>query len=55
MYTDSPSLGLGNTSSHTSGTSATGAGHTGSGKPSLIDRLNPMKDSDGDGKKGFMK
>ena len=24
-------------------------------KPSLMDRLNPMKDSDGDGKKGFMK
>ncbi|KAK4188905.1 hypothetical protein QBC35DRAFT_179935 [Podospora australis] len=23
-------------------------------KPSLIDRLNPMKDSDGDGKRGFM-
>lgn len=24
-------------------------------KPSLMDKLNPMKDSDGDGKKGFMK
>jgi len=24
-------------------------------KPSLLDKLNPMKDSDGDGKKGFMK
>jgi hypothetical protein len=24
-------------------------------KPSLMDRLNPMKDSDGDGKRGFMK
>ncbi len=23
-------------------------------KPSLMDRLNPMKDADGDGKKGFM-
>jgi len=23
-------------------------------KASLIDRLNPMKDADGDGKKGFM-
>jgi len=23
-------------------------------KGSLIDRLNPMKDADGDGKKGFM-
>ncbi|CAD0109761.1 unnamed protein product [Aureobasidium uvarum] len=24
-------------------------------KPSLLDKLNPLKDSDGDGKKGFMK
>lgn len=24
-------------------------------KPSLLDKINPMKDSDGDGKKGFMK
>ncbi|KAG9690137.1 hypothetical protein KCU95_g13943, partial [Aureobasidium melanogenum] len=24
-------------------------------KPSLLDKLNPMKDADGDGKKGFMK
>ena len=24
-------------------------------KPSLMDRINPMKDADGDGKKGFMK
>lgn len=24
-------------------------------KPSLMDKLNPMKDADGDGKSGFMK
>ncbi|KAF2664543.1 hypothetical protein BT63DRAFT_483246 [Microthyrium microscopicum] len=46
--------------------SGTGAGvgsnthsdtHSGTqvGKPSLLDKLNPMKDADGDGKKGFMK
>jgi hypothetical protein len=23
-------------------------------KPSLLDRLNPLKDADGDGKKGLM-
>ncbi|KAI4823210.1 hypothetical protein E4T45_10419 [Aureobasidium sp. EXF-8846] len=34
-------------------TSHTGA--TEHKKPSLLDKLNPMKDSDGDGKKGFMK
>ncbi|KAK0707291.1 hypothetical protein B0H67DRAFT_556017 [Lasiosphaeris hirsuta] len=28
---------------------------SGSEKPSLMDRLNPYKDADGDGKKGFMK
>jgi hypothetical protein len=27
---------------------------TGKKKPSLMARLNPMKDADGDGKKGFM-
>ena len=51
-----------------SGTTGTGAGYgsgtTGSGydnttgttgkKPGLMDKLNPMKDSDRDGKKGFM-
>jgi hypothetical protein len=31
---------------HTTGTQ----GH----KPSLMDKLNPMKDADGDGKKGIM-
>ena len=41
--------------------STTGTGYndstTGTGtykKPGLLDRLNPMKDTDGDGKKGFM-
>ena len=45
----------------------TGGAHTGTGmahghgatgttgkKPGLMDKLNPMKDTDGDGKKGFM-
>jgi hypothetical protein len=37
-------------------TSAGADAHTGSPKKaSLLDKLNPMKDSDGDGKKGFMK
>ena len=40
----------GNVSSH-----ATGTGGVTHKKPSLLDRLNPTKDSDGDGKKGFMK
>ncbi|KAI8648655.1 hypothetical protein NCS57_01477300 [Fusarium keratoplasticum] len=30
------------------------SGSTTARKPSLIDRLNPLKDADGDGKKGFM-
>ncbi|KAI0147122.1 hypothetical protein GGR57DRAFT_477954 [Xylariaceae sp. FL1272] len=29
--------------------------HRETSKPSMMDKLNPMKDSDGDGKKGFMK
>ncbi|KAF2223982.1 hypothetical protein BDZ85DRAFT_234114 [Elsinoe ampelina] len=37
------------------GTGVTGADHTTTTKkPSLLDRLNPMKDADGDGKKGIM-
>lgn len=44
--TDSAMRGPG--TSGTSGTSTTGK------KPSLMDRLNPMKDADGDGKKGIM-
>ena len=41
----------------TSNATGTGAGHdhTATGKkPSLMDKLNPMKDGDGDGKKRFM-
>jgi len=40
---------------HEHGTGHHAATGTHGGKPSLIDRLNPMKDADGDGKKGFMK
>ena len=39
-----------NTRDVNTGTSGTGT----TKKPSLIDRLNPMKDTDGDGKKGLM-
>lgn len=54
------SRGLGR--DHTSGAgynnSSDNYGSTGSSathkKPGLLDRLNPMKDTDGDGKKGFM-
>jgi len=52
--------GQGNTTTGGLGAGAgPGLGKTGSGssghKPSLMDKLNPMKDADGDGKKGFMK
>lgn len=43
---------LGKETSTVSGTHATGTEHK---KASLLDKLNPMKDSDGDGKKGIMK
>lgn len=40
------------------GAGSTGTGTTGTTgthkKPGLMDKLNPMKDTDGDGKKGFM-
>jgi hypothetical protein len=48
------------TSSTTTGHSSTtttgthGLEQTQSHKPSLLDKLNPLKDADGDGKKGFM-
>lgn len=42
--------GVGNSAHGTSGTSSTTAG-----KPSLMNKLNPKTDSDGDGKAGFMK
>lgn len=40
------------TGSHTTGSNTTDT--TKQSKPSLMDRLNPLKDSDHDGKKGFM-
>jgi hypothetical protein len=43
--------GSGLTGSNHSGTTGTGA--TSNKKPGLLDRLNPLKDSDGDGKKGI--
>ena len=46
--TDGAMRGTGTTGTGTSGTTGTGK------KPGLMDRLNPMKDTDGDGKKGFM-
>lgn len=49
--TTSSPLSSGHTSSHASSIGDTSA-HK---KPSLLDRLNPMRDADGDGKKGFMK
>lgn len=57
-------LGGSSTIGHGSGTTGSGYGNeSGRGydsttttgkKPGLMDRLNPMKDTDGDGKKGFM-
>jgi len=47
-------VGSGHSSSHHTGNNTTGATGTQGSKPSLLDKLNPMKDSDGDGKKGFM-
>jgi hypothetical protein len=51
------------TGTHVPGTHAAGAPYgttgahdaTGAHKPSLMDKLNPKKDADGDGKAGFMK
>ncbi|KAL9002538.1 MAG: hypothetical protein Q9188_004536 [Gyalolechia gomerana] len=44
--------------SNTTGTTGTGYGSNNTGttgkKPGLMDKLNPMKDTDGDGKKGVM-
>ena len=48
----------GNTDGYGSSTTGSGLGNTGTTatgkKPGLMDKLNPMKDSDGDGKKGVM-
>ncbi|KAF2166074.1 hypothetical protein M409DRAFT_66958 [Zasmidium cellare ATCC 36951] len=41
------------TAAKTAATDAAPA-RTGSAKPSLLDRINPMKDADGDGRKGIM-
>ena len=59
--------GSGYGSSHTGTGTGYGSSNTGNGtgygtpnttatgkKPGLMDKLNPMKDTDGDGKKGFM-
>ncbi|KAK4902548.1 hypothetical protein LTR27_000485 [Elasticomyces elasticus] len=48
-YDNSASSGIGRESTDNYGTSAT---HT---KPSMMDKLNPKKDANGDGKAGFMK
>lgn len=37
------------------GSLGSGTGRDGTAKPSMMDKLNPLKDSDHDGKKGFMK
>ena len=47
------SRGVGSGTGYGSGTTGT-TGTTGK-KPGMMDKLNPMKDSDGDGKSGFMK
>lgn len=41
----------GNTGTHSN---ATGTHNTAGGKPSMLKKLNPLSDADGDGKKGFM-
>ncbi|KAG8625307.1 hypothetical protein KVT40_007058 [Elsinoe batatas] len=53
---DSATAGTTGTGVHnTAGTGVSGADHAATAKkPSLIDRLNPMKDADGDGQKGIM-
>lgn len=56
--------GLGNNASHHTGHhngantgvgSTTGSTATSTGKPSLMDKINPKVDANGDGKAGFMK
>jgi hypothetical protein len=37
------------------GTSTSGTANDGTHKASLMDKINPKKDADGDGKAGFMK
>ena len=47
--TSSTGSGMGSGTGHHGSTGTTGT------KPSLMDKLNPMKDADHDGKKGLMK
>jgi len=42
-------------SGHSGTTGTTGTSNTSHAKPSMMDKLNPKKDADGDGKAGFMK
>lgn len=53
-----PHVNVGATGSTVQGTTGTrdnlDTGRGGTAKPSMMDKLNPMKDADHDGKKGFM-
>lgn len=51
---DSGTTGSGYGHDTSRGTHATGTSTTTGKKPGLLDRLNPMKDTDGDGKKGVL-
>lgn len=53
-HTDHSGTGLGQTSRDTTGTTTGTTGTTGTHKPSMMDKLNPKKDADGDGKAGMM-
>lgn len=48
-----PRIDSGTTGGYGSGPSGSGYDTTGTKKPGLMDKLNPMKDSDGDGKRGI--
>lgn len=54
-FDGSRTTGTGTTGGYGSGPSGSGYDSTGTKKPGLMDKLNPMKDSDGDGKKGIGK
>jgi len=53
----SGNTGLGHSNAASANQTSSGIGHSEEGKtkPSLMDKLNPSKDSNGDGKAGFMK
>ena len=53
-YGNTTGAGYGTDDSTRGYTGTTGSSGTTGKKPGLMDRLNPMKDTDGDGKKGFM-